>query len=84
MADAVSSLSARGPGMTAFQCRDCGRKEAHLSRKRSIFERLILPFFLLHPVRCANCFRRQYVPVFWEISARRHPDPPQPPRQMAA
>jgi len=85
MADTVTSLSARGPEMTAFHCRDCGRKEAHLSRKRSIFERLVLPVFLLRPVRCAHCFRRQYIPVFWEISGRvQHPDPPKPPRQMAA
>jgi hypothetical protein len=71
--------------MTTFHCCDCGRKQAHLSRKRSLFERLVLPVFLVHPVRCAHCFRRQYVPVFWEISGRApHPDPPQPPRQMAA
>ena len=71
--------------MTAFHCRDCGRKQAHLSRKRSMFERLVLPVFLVHPVRCANCFRRQFVPVFCEISGRagQH-DPPQPPRPMAA
>jgi len=71
--------------MTTFQCRDCGRTQAHLSRKRNLFERMVLAIFLLHPVRCADCFRRQYVPVFWEISLhKKHPDPPQPPRRMAA
>ncbi len=71
--------------MTTFHCRDCGRKQAHLSRKRNIFERFVLPLFLIQPVRCADCFRRQYVPVFWDISGRvSHSEPPQPPRQMTA
>jgi hypothetical protein len=85
LAAAAPSPSARGPQMTAFHCRDCGRNQAHLSRKRNAFERFLLPLFLFHPVRCAHCFRRHYVPIFWEISARtHHPDSPQPPNQMAA
>jgi hypothetical protein len=71
--------------MNAFHCRDCGRSEARPSRKRNILERLVLPILLLHPVRCGHCFRRQYVPIFRDISNHaHHPDPPQPPRHMAA
>ena len=71
--------------MTTFHCRDCGRDHAHLSRRRSLFERTLLPVFLLRPVRCADCFRRQYVPVFCELSRRQpQPNPPPPTKQMAA
>ena len=71
--------------MTTFHCRDCGREQAHFSRRRSMFERVVLPLFLLRPVRCSDCFRRQYVPVFCEISnGAQRPGPPEPPRRMAA
>jgi hypothetical protein len=68
--------------MKTFHCCDCGRKNAHLARKRSVFERLVLPLFFLRPVRCEDCFRRQYVTVFCQLP--RSPDRPQPPSRMAA
>ena len=72
--------------MTAFHCRDCGRLEAHLSRKRGVFENAILPLLLLRPVRCADCYRRQYVTIFCELPRRpqHHPEQPQPPGRLAA
>ena len=71
--------------MTAFHCRDCGRPEAHLSRKRGVFENTILPLFLLRAVRCADCYRRQYVTIFCELPHRTdHPEQPQPPGRLAA
>ncbi len=71
--------------MNSFHCCDCGRKQAHISRRRNAFERVVLPIFLLRPVRCADCFRRQYVTVFCELPRRAQPtEPPQPPRTMAA
>lgn len=47
-----------------FRCPDCGGSAAYRSRRRSVFERYVLPFLLLRPVRCANCFRRSSVSVF--------------------
>jgi hypothetical protein len=47
-----------------YQCLDCGGSDAYRSRRRTFLEEYILPFLLLKPVRCANCFRRSYVSVF--------------------
>jgi hypothetical protein len=47
-----------------YQCLDCGGSDAYRSRRRTFLENYILPFLLLKPVRCTNCFRRSYVSVF--------------------
>lgn len=71
--------------MVTFQCRDCGRNNAYLSRKRTTFERVLLPLFLLRPVRCEHCLRRQYVTVLCEVQKRpQHPDRSQSRRRVAA
>jgi hypothetical protein len=47
-----------------FHCDDCGSETGFRSRRRSFFERYLLPIFLLQPVRCAECFRRDYRLLF--------------------
>jgi hypothetical protein len=54
--------------MSTFECCNCHRNIAHQSRKRGVFERTFLPLFLLPPVRCEHCFRRQYVTVVCQVS----------------
>jgi hypothetical protein len=44
-----------------FHCRECGGQEAYRSRPRGFFERFVLPFVLLQPVRCERCFYRSYI-----------------------
>lgn len=44
----------------AFRCPDCGSGEGLRSRPRTSLERYFLPVFLLRPVRCTECFRRDY------------------------
>ena len=43
-----------------YRCRDCGRKVGFRSPPRNLVERYILPLFLMRPVRCTECFRRDY------------------------
>jgi hypothetical protein len=43
-----------------YHCGDCGSDTAFRSRRRTLVERYLLPIFLLKPVRCAECFRRDY------------------------
>lgn len=45
-----------------FTCKDCGGHSGIRSRKRTW--EYLLPLVLLHPVRCADCFRRSYCLVF--------------------
>jgi hypothetical protein len=45
-----------------YKCLDCGGSDAYRSRPRSLLE-YALPFLLLKPVRCANCFRRTCVSI---------------------
>jgi hypothetical protein len=53
-----------------FQCSDCGSLHGFRSRPRTAMERYLLPIFLLRPVRCARCFRRDYRLVFLPVSER--------------
>jgi hypothetical protein len=53
-----------------FHCRDCGSDVGFRSRRRSFFERYLLPLFLLKPVRCGECFRRDYWLVFTPVRDR--------------
>ena len=61
-----------------FTCRGCGSHEAHRSRPRNFFERHLLPWMTLQPVRCEHCYRRSYVFESVEARERRPPDAPQP------
>ena len=45
---------------TQFRCRDCASDVGFRSRRRTFSERYILPLFYVQPVRCAECFRRDY------------------------
>jgi hypothetical protein len=55
-----------------FQCSDCGSLEGFRSRPRTLTEKYLLPLFLLRPVRCAKCFRRDYQLVFLPVPERPH------------
>jgi hypothetical protein len=54
-----------------FHCEDCGGSVGFRSRPRTFSERFLLPIFLLQPVRCAECFRRDYRLVFMPVKERR-------------
>jgi hypothetical protein len=43
-----------------YYCDDCGSETAFRSRRRTFTERYLLPVFFLKPVRCSECFRRDY------------------------
>src|SRR5271156_4523707 len=53
-----------------FRCDDCGSDTGFRSRRRSFSERYLLPVFLLQPVRCAECFRRDYRLIFMPVKER--------------
>jgi hypothetical protein len=53
-----------------FRCNDCGNETAFRSRRRSFSERYLLPLLLLQPVRCDECFRRDYRLLFVPVKDR--------------
>ena len=53
-----------------YHCGDCGSDVAFRSRRRTLTERYLLPIFLLKPVRCAECFRRDYRLLFVPVKQR--------------
>jgi hypothetical protein len=53
-----------------FHCDDCGSDVGFRSRRRTFSERYLLPVFLLQPVRCAECFRRDYRFLFMPVKER--------------
>jgi hypothetical protein len=53
-----------------FHCTDCGCDVGFRSRPRTFTERYLLPVFLLQPVRCAECFRRDYRVMFTPVKER--------------
>jgi hypothetical protein len=53
-----------------FHCEDCGSDIGFRSRRRTFSERYLLPIFLLQPVRCAECFRRDYRLIFMPVRER--------------
>jgi hypothetical protein len=53
-----------------FHCDDCGSEIGFRSRRRTFLERYLLAIFLLRPVRCAECFRRDYRLVFVPVRER--------------
>ena len=63
-------MARKSPGQVWFQryfeyyCDDCGSGTGFRSRRRTFAERYLLPLLLLQPVRCADCFRRDYRLLF--------------------
>lgn len=55
----------------SYQCPDCGSVDAYRSRPKTLFERYLLPLLCLRPVRCANCFRRNFASTFVPVRERR-------------
>jgi len=53
-----------------YLCRDCGSEVAFRSRRRTFTERFVLPLLLLQPVRCGECFRRDYRLIFTPVRDR--------------
>jgi len=53
-----------------FRCDDCGSNLGFRSRRRTFSERYLLPIFLVQPVRCGDCFRRDYRFVFMPVQER--------------
>ena len=58
------------PWAQPYFCRDCGSEVGFRSRRRTLTERYILPLILLKPVRCGECFRRDYRLVFTPVRER--------------
>jgi hypothetical protein len=58
------------PWAQPYFCRDCGSEVGFRSRRRTLTERYILPLFLLKPVRCGECFRRDYRLIFTPVRER--------------
>ena len=53
-----------------YVCRDCGSEVGFRSRRRNLLERFLLPVLLLRPVRCGECFRRDYRLIFTNVRDR--------------
>lgn len=53
-----------------YRCHDCGSEIGFRSRRRTFTERYLLPVFLLQPVRCGECFRRDYRIIFTQVRDR--------------
>ncbi len=54
----------------AYRCDDCGSDVGYRSRRRTWAERFVLPLLLLRPVRCGECFRRDYRMIFTPVRDR--------------
>ena len=53
-----------------YVCRDCGSEVGFRSRRRNFAERYLLPLLFLQPVRCGECFRRDYRLIFIQVRER--------------
>jgi hypothetical protein len=58
------------PAFPPYRCRDCGSEVGFRSRRRTLTERFVLPLVLLQPVRCGECFRRDYRLIFTPVRER--------------
>jgi hypothetical protein len=58
------------PIFQTYYCRDCGSDVGFRSRRRNFGERYLLPILLLQPVRCGECFRRDYRLIFTRVRDR--------------
>lgn len=54
----------------SYMCHDCGSEVGFRSRRRNFLERFVLPVMLLQPVRCGECFRRDYRLIFTVVRDR--------------
>ena len=66
----MATVSSSQSWFQPFHCRDCGSAVGFRSRRRTLSERYILPLFLLQPVRCGECFRRDYRLIFTQVRDR--------------
>jgi hypothetical protein len=64
------SLSPIRPFSQPYHCRDCGSEVGFRSRRRTLTERYLLPLLLLQPVRCGECFRRDYRLILTAVRPR--------------
>lgn len=64
------STSSDSPFAHPYRCQDCGSEVGFRSRRRTFTERYLLPLFLLQPVRCGECFRRDYRLIFTRVRDR--------------
>jgi len=64
------SDSPDSPFPPQYRCRDCGSEVGFRSRRRTLTERFFLPLLLLQPVRCGECFRRDYRLIFTPVRDR--------------
>jgi hypothetical protein len=58
------------PLFSPYKCRDCGSEIGFRSRRRTLAERYLLPILCLRPVRCGECFRRDYRLMFTPVRDR--------------
>lgn len=72
------------PFAQPYRCHDCGSEVGFRSRRRTVTERYILPLFLLQPVRCGECFRRDYRLIFTPVRERLPEAPRIAPRKQPA
>ena len=78
------SNSPDSPFQQPYRCYDCGSEVGFRSRRRTLTERYILPLFLLQPVRCGECFRRDYRLIFTKVLERLSDTPRMMPGKTAA
>jgi hypothetical protein len=64
------SDSPNRPLFSSYRCNDCGSEVGFRSRRRTFTERFVLPLFLMQPVRCGECFRRDYRLIFTPVRDR--------------
>jgi hypothetical protein len=64
------SSSPDRPLIPSYRCQDCGSETGFRSRRRTFTERYLLPLLLLQPVRCGECFRRDYRLIFTPVRDR--------------
>ena len=64
------SSSPDRPLIPPYRCQDCGSETGFRSRRRTFTERYLLPLLLLQPVRCGECFRRDYRLIFTPVRDR--------------
>lgn len=53
-----------------YRCTDCGSDIGFRSRRRTFTERVLLRVLFLQPVRCGECFRRDYRLIFTPVRQR--------------
>ena len=77
-ARAAQFLVGRLSAMRVYRCRDCGREVGFRSRPRTFMECHLLPLFLMQPIRCAACFRRDYWSIITTVRKHSHRDDERP------